>query len=273
MTGPDSDCSTTVRGVELAVSRSAGRPTLIWGHGLTSHRAHEDATRLIEWDELATALDLVRYDARGHGESGSTPGPDEYGWDELALDQLALADALNIAGYVAGGASMGCGTALWAAVHAPARIQALVLMIPPTAWETRRAQADLWGQAATVLEGRGVEALIAARAALPPPDPFTEDSSWQDRSAANMRAWDPARLARVFRGAGVADLPSREAIAAISVPTLVLAWSGDPGHPVSTAEALGELITGSEVHVARTADDLGRWTTLTRAFLDRLPPT
>lgn len=271
MTGPDTEQTITVRGVDLAGTRSAGAPTFIWGHGLTSHRAQEDATRLLEWDELASSLDLVRYDARGHGESGSTPGPTEYGWDELALDQLALADGLGIEGYIAGGASMGCGTALWAAVRAPERIQGLVLMIPPTAWETRQAQTEVWEQAATVLESRGVEALITARAALPSPDPFADDPSWKDRAAANLRAWDPARLARVFRGAGVADLPDRKAIASISVPTLVLAWSGDTGHPVSTAEALGELIADSEVHIATTADDLARWTSLTRTFLDQWP--
>ncbi len=41
--------------------------------------------------------------------------------------------------FVAGGSSMGCATSIYAALLAPERMKALVLVIPPTAWETRAA--------------------------------------------------------------------------------------------------------------------------------------
>jgi 3-oxoadipate enol-lactonase len=52
----------------------------------------------------------------------------------------------------------------------------------------------------------------------------------------------------------------------LDVPTLVLAWDTDPGHPVSTAEALGELLPRAEVHVARSLRDVATWTSLVERF-------
>lgn len=250
----------TIRGVDLAFERSGRGPAFVWGHGLTSSRAGEDAFPLVRWSEVRTVADVVRYDARGHGESEMAGDRSAYGWDQLALDQLALWTHLGIEHAVAGGASMGAATALHAAVTAPDRVDALVLMIPPTAWETRADQVDLYLQMADTVDAVGVEPLIAAGADLPPPDPFLADDSWKQRRADTMRAADPARLATVFRGAAVADFPPVNAVRSITCPTLILAWSGDPGHPVSSAERLAELIEGSTVAIASTADELATWT-------------
>jgi len=101
----------------------------------------------------------------------------------------------------------------------------------------------------------------------PPPDPFVEDNSWfPDREAA-LRAASPERLAAVFRGAAVADLPTPEAIATIGAPTLILAWTGDPGHPESTAVRLHELLPDSRLGVASTFDEFATWTARTVEFL------
>jgi pimeloyl-ACP methyl ester carboxylesterase len=240
----------------------------VWGHGLTSSRRNEDDAGLIEWSDLHRAADVLRYDARGHGESGFTTDPDDYGWDQLARDQFVLCDHLGIERAVVGGASMGAATALHAAALSPERVQALVLMIPPTAWETRAGQTDLYRQMADVVESSGVEPLIAARADVDPPEPFRDDArAWKDRRAAIMRAADPVRLAGVYRGAAVADLPAPEAVAAIGCPTLILAWTGDPGHPVSSAERLGELIVDSTVSIASTSNELAGWTRRVVDFL------
>ena len=39
---------------------------------------------------------LIRYDARGHGESGATADPADYAYPSLAADQLALADPFEL---------------------------------------------------------------------------------------------------------------------------------------------------------------------------------
>jgi pimeloyl-ACP methyl ester carboxylesterase len=239
----------------------------VWCHGLSSNRANEDRFGLLDWNALAAHRRLLRYDARGHGESGFTSEPTAYGWDELARDQLALADEVGIDRYVAGGASMGCGTALHAALLAPQRVTGLLLVVPPTAWETRREQVEVWEQVATLVEQRGVEAFITGMRAMPDPDPVVGHPERNEAFELNARAADPRRLAGVFRGAAHADLPPRDAIATIAVPVLILAWSGDAAHPVSTAEQLAELLPQAELAVARTWEDLATWTNRAASFL------
>lgn len=262
----------TVRGAELDADRSGRGPTLVWGHGLTSSRAGEDAFPLVDWALVREGADVLRYDARGHGESAFTDDPDDYAWSALAHDQLELCDALDINRAIGGGASMGAATALHVATTAPARVRALVLMIPPTAWETRAAQAGVYGQMADVIDAAGVEPLIVASADVAPPDPFLADGGWKERRAETLRSADPVRLAGVFRGATGADLPDRDAVAAIECPTLILAWSGDPGHPVSSAEQLHDLIDGSSMHVASTLAQLETWTDRMIDFIAEVGP-
>lgn len=254
-----------VRGAEIAYERSGSGPDLIWGHGLSATRVSDADSRILDWTQIPVSL--VRYDARGHGESESTPDLDGYSWAELALDQLALADALGIGQYVCAGASMGCGTALHVAVSAPERVRALVLVIPPTGWETRAAQASQWGQFADSIERDGVEPMIAQRRTMAPPDPFVGDEDRRVRQEAATRAWDPRRLAHVMRGATRANLPAREAIAALSMPTLILAWTGDPVHPVSTAAELARLIPHASTHIAATKAEVDGWSELVAKFV------
>ncbi|MEM9034929.1 MAG: alpha/beta hydrolase [Actinomycetota bacterium] len=257
-------------GVELAVRRlgdGSGTP-LIWGHGLSSSMEGEDELPTIRWDEAAPGRVVVRYDARSHGESGASAAAEPHAWEALAGDQLALADALGIDRYVGAGASMGCATALFAALAAPDRITALVLVIPPTAWETRADQTALYGAMAGVMERGEVETLVGGLDAAPVPDPFAEVTDWRDRAERRLRSADLGRLAWVFRGAGLSDLPAPERLATIDVPAVILAWTGDPGHPVSTAEALHELLPDTRLHLAGTSDELARWSGIVAEFLD-----
>ena len=255
----------SVRGARIAYEVSGSGPHLIWGHGLSMSRASDAEMGLLDWTRIPVSV--VRYDARGHGHSESTPDLGGYSWEELARDQLALADCLGIDGYVAAGASMGCGTALHAAVLAPDRIGRLVLVIPPTGWETRAAQAEQWELSAGLVEKEGVEALIAARAALDPPDPYRGDDARREQQARATREWDPRRLALVLRGATTANLPERSALAGITARALILAWSGDPIHPVSTAQELATLLPAAELHIASTRDEVDTWSDRVAAFL------
>ena len=258
-----------IRGCEIAYERSGSGIDLVWGHGLTQSRAIEDQQGLFDWS--AVQADLLRYDARGHGESQSTTDLDGYGWEQLAADQLELATAVGLETYVAGGASMGCATALHAAVIAPERIVGLVLVIPPTGWEARAGQAEVYEQGAKIVEALGVEPVIKAGAAMPPPDPFVGDPDFRAGRAAGLRSWDPKRLSHALRGATRAQLPDREQIAKITCPTLILAWTGDAVHPIETADVLAGLLPQANQSTASTAHDLGEWSRLVAEFIDSLP--
>src|SRR5438128_2252472 len=132
-----------VRGARLAYELSGDGPlAVVWGHGLGQTRVLDAQSNLVEWSRVPAQV--LRYDARGHGDSETTPDLGGYTWEELAHDQLALARAVGVDRYVAAGASMGCGTAVHVATIAPERMRGLLLVIPPTAWETRAAQGAQW---------------------------------------------------------------------------------------------------------------------------------
>ena len=245
-----------------------GATPFVWGHGLTSSRADEDVQPLVDTSVLARTRPVLRYDARGHGRSGDLATPEQGAWSELGVDQVALIDHLGWDDVIIGGASMGTATALHAALELGARVRGLVLVIPPTAWETRAEQIENYARMADLVLEHGVDVLLAGMRVMPPPDPFVDDDTWMERRAAALTAAAPERLAAVFRGAGHADLPAPDDIATITAPTLVLAWTGDAGHPASTAERLGELLPNSEVVISSTRDDLDTWTSRTAAFLD-----
>ena len=74
-------------------------------------------------------------------------------------------------------------------------------------------------------------------------------------------------LPTVLRGAAATDLPPLDVLAALDQPTLVLAWEGDPGHPVSTATALAGALVRAELSVAPTLAEVTHWPAMVSDFL------
>lgn len=257
-----------VRGVDLSWSEEGQGPVVLRGHGLTGSRAAESAGGLIDWSPVGRAgRRLVSYDARGHGHSGGGSDPAAYTWPELAADALGLADTVAPGQAIGGiGLSMGTATLLHAAVAEPGRFDRLVLSAPPTAWSTRRAQAEMYLAGAALVEERGLKALVEMLAQAPVPTPLRDQAA---RPAPDVAE---ERLPSVLRGAARSDLPPEEAIAALDLPVLILAWDDDPGHPVSTATRLQELLRGSRLEVAASGDDLRRWGQLAADFLAPAAP-
>jgi pimeloyl-ACP methyl ester carboxylesterase len=85
---------------------------------------------------------------------------------------------------------------------------------------------------------------------------------------ARYESYDPEVLAPLLTGVGGSDLPDPEAIAELTMPVLVLAWTGDPVHPEATAERLAELLPQAEVVVASTLKEVFGWKDRVVAFLD-----
>jgi pimeloyl-ACP methyl ester carboxylesterase len=256
-----------VRGVDLAVSESgAGRPFL-FGHGLLGSMAQEDAAALLDWTEIAGAARLVRYDARGHGTSEATLDPADYAWPELAQDLLALVDACGAERAVLGGLSMGCATALHAAVASPHRVDGLVLVAPPTAWRTRPRQARIYRFLAALIERVGLRPfrwVSTLGRFAPAPAHLAE---LQRSVIDHLRRADRRAVVAALRGAARSDLPAPEALRRIEAPALLLAWRGDPAHPLSTAERLAEILPGADLRVAATLDEVRAWSPSIRDFL------
>jgi pimeloyl-ACP methyl ester carboxylesterase len=226
----------------------------------------EDAGGLIDWTELAPDLRLIRYDARGHGRSEATLDPKDYRWKRLARDLWALADAVGAKRPALGGVSMGCATALHAAVAAPERVRRLVLVGPPTAWHTPR-QARIYRFSAGLVERFGLRPFrcLGALASLGVRDAMLakmQRSVMDELGRADRRA-----VAAALLGAAASDLPAQRALRSLEVPALVLAWRGDPTHPLSTAERIAELMPTAELCVAGSGDEMGAWPERIQAFL------
>ena len=85
----------------------------------------------------------------------------------------------------------------------------------------------------------------------------------------NLRTADHQQMAHVWRGAATADFPQRPGKETPSF-ALILAWSGDAGHPVSSAEALHQLIPTSELAIATSDTDVATWSSRIVEFLSSL---
>lgn len=240
-----------------------GRP-VVYAHGVTSSRVNDPLYTQNDWSPLvASGRRLIRYDARGHGESTGRPQDGDYRWQYLAGDLLAVLD--HVAGpdpADAMGASMGCGTVLHAALRRPDRFGRLVLVIPPTAWETRPALARANREIADLIESRGLEFVLEVTKDVPPPPVLVEGGITPPHPAIPERLYP-----HVMRGSAASDLPEQESLRTLTHPTLILAWTGDSGHPLSTAETLSELIPNSRLHVSSRYEDVLTWGDRAAAFL------
>jgi pimeloyl-ACP methyl ester carboxylesterase len=261
-----------VRGVDLAVRESGQGLPFFWGHGLLGSMAQEDDANLLDWSEIEHSARLLRYDARGHGRSEATLDPADCRWPELARDMLALADAFGAERVALGGLSMGCATALHAAAAASDRVEALVLVAPPTAWGTRPRQVRIYQVLAAVIERVGLAPLrwAASLGSLAPSAPHL--TRLQSSVATHLRQADRRAVVAALRGAAASDLPEPDALRAVDPPALVLAWRGDPAHPISTAERLAELLPRGDLRVARSLEEVRAWSPVIRDFLAALKP-
>lgn len=234
-------------------------PVALTLHGVTSSRANDEASGF-DWPTALHAHRVVSYDARGHGRSTGRPAPEDYEWSRLAGDLIALADEYSPDAPVdAIGASMGAATILHAVLQRPDRFRRLVLVIPPTAWATREAQADSYRDGADLIERYGMARFNAVRRLTAPPPAAAPESPDPDV--------EESLLPSILRGAALSDLPEPYELARIDQQVLILAWIDDLGHPLSTAERLADLIPHAQIRVAQDHDDVLTWPTLADEFL------
>jgi len=145
-------------------------------------------------------------------------------------------------------------------------VRGLVLVLAPTAYETRAAQGGMYRDGAELIERHGLSAYVARMNEQPAPEILG--------AFADMYHFEPAvperLLPSVLRGAGMSDLPSPDAVRGVNAPVLLLPWTTDPGHPASTSERLAELLPNAEMHLAEKLDDVGTWTDRLADFLARV---
>jgi pimeloyl-ACP methyl ester carboxylesterase len=264
----------TIRGVDLYTRVQGEGSVLLWSHGLTGSMATEDAMGFFDWDQFTEQQRLIRYDARGHGRSSTSSTTEDYQWPEMARDIVGVADHYGADRFIAGGQSMGCATSIYAALQSPDRVSGLVLMCPPTAWETRAEQASMYRKMSKIgglLGGKLMARLLGSRlASMLPPWLLEGQPEAGDAISIGISAQSRRTLKNLFMGASQTDLPEPAVLSALTMPTLILAWSDDPAHPLSTAQSLHLLLPGSTLVVAERYSDLEKWPGLVRQFVTEL---
>jgi 3-oxoadipate enol-lactonase len=208
-------------------------------------------TTMAMWDPqreaLAAEWRLLRYDHPGHG--GSPPPPGALTMADLTRQVLALLDELGLQRVSWCGLSLGGMVGQWLAVHAPGRLDRLVLCCTtagfrdPGTWEERAATVRAGGTAAladramerwftTGFREREPEAVARCRAML------VEQSS-PEGYAACIEA--------------IRDFDLHDRLGSIRAPTLVVAGDEDPSTPVAHARALVAGIPGARLEVVPAA--------------------
>ncbi len=250
-----------VNNVELNISVKGEGIPFVWAHGLMGSMSLDDSTGFFHSENIPDIAKLIRYDARGHGLSQGTLTPDDYRWSNLAKDMIGIADKLGLAQVIAGGQSMGSMTALYAALAAPERIKALVLATPSTIWETRKAQSALYITSASIIEAKGVEALVELLRKRPllPQWLLQAKPQENEKYLNNISSMNKNILPHILRGSSISDLPPRNGFKAPKIPTLILAWPDDTTHPIETAKELKALMPKAQLLIANNINDVAKW--------------
>jgi len=194
-------------------------------------------------DLLAANFRVIRYDTRGHGASSVPPGP--YTLGQLGHDVLALLDHLQIARTHFVGLSMGGLTGLWLEIHAPQRLDRVVLANTGAKIGT----PELWNSRIDALKDSGAAGLPDAMS-----DAVVE--RWFTR---RHRELVPAGVAPIRQMltetsaagyaancAAIRDADLRAQLMLIRVPTLVIAGTHDPSTPPGLGRDIASAIPAAQ---------------------------
>lgn len=227
-------------GLELAVETSGEGPPLIYAHGLSGNRSHT----LRELQPLSRTYRVIAFDQRGHGDSTPVTEPELFAPDRMADDIGAVLDDLGIERAALGGESMGAATALLFAERHPERVESLFLAAPAFG-RAVNAVRERWTAIALEIERHGMATFLARSA---------ERMRTQFGAPADVTAYigrmhgvhDPRSLAAAFRTVSAWTIrPDLSALARSAPPSWVLAWDGDPSHPLALAREIAGLLPGS----------------------------
>jgi 3-oxoadipate enol-lactonase len=219
------------------------------GRGAPVVLHHSLAMNLSLWDELAAALApkyrVVRFDARGHGQTEASKAP--YTFELLSDDVVKLMDHLAIDRAHFVGLSMGGMVGQYLGLLHPKRFASLTLAstssrVPPEG----RA---LWQQRVKDTREKGIESQVAV--AIP---------RWVTEANKTAKPEVIARLTKNLLGTSVegfcgwggaiCTLDVTDRLKAITLPTQVIVGEEDPGTPPAAARVIHGEIKGSTLIVA-----------------------
>ena len=224
------------------------------------------ADQLIHWDDglcedlAACGHYVIRFDNRDSGLSSKCDGratfgaegaPFVYSLDDMADDAIGLLDALGIARAHLCGASMGGMIAQCCAIRHPSRVASLT-SIYSTTGNRSLPPADpevmdlLLTPAPRDLEGYVEYMVLFLRMTAGKGFVFDEDYARQISRRAYERSFCPEGTARQLKAIAT-QIDRRQALAALSVPTLVVQGTDDPLVSVEAGRDLASAVPGARL--------------------------
>jgi pimeloyl-ACP methyl ester carboxylesterase len=242
-------------GVTLHGSDAGEGPAVVLAHGLTATR------RYVVMGSSALQRSghrVLAFDARGHGTSSPAVTPEEYRYEDLGADLEAVLDHAGVPTAVLAGASMGAHTLVWLALHRPERVAGLVIITPAFSGteDSDPERLARWDALSDGLRHGGVDGFVAAYGGPKVPERLRETVVTVIRQRLALHK-HPDAVADALRAVPRSrPFPSMEDLAAIAVPTVVVASNdeADPEHPQAVGEAYADAIPGARL----VTDEPGR---------------
>jgi 3-oxoadipate enol-lactonase len=226
--------------VEVAGSTSA--PALMLSNSL--------GTNLHMWDnqaeEFAKYFRLIRYDRRGHGQSGVPQGP--YSMERLGRDVLAVLDALKVKKASWCGLSMGGMVGQWLGANAPDRVEKLILSNCTDYY----ADKTPWNDRIKTVGEKGLAHIVSGNMERW----FTK--GFRDGHPQVIARFTEMFLATKLEGylacsAAVRDMDHRAYLPRIKAATLIIAGRYDPATTLAMGESMRDRIPGAKLAVIDAA--------------------
>ena len=228
--------------IHVEVQGDERAPVLVLSNSLgTTHRMWDDQVK-----PFTEAFRLVRYDRRGHGQSGCPRGP--YTMERLGRDVLAILDALRIERINWCGLSMGGMVGMWLGTMAPERIDKLILSNTAAYF----ADKGFWDDRIRTVREKGLAPIAAANMERWLTTDFRERSPQTVQRIRDMFLSTPPE-GYIGCCEAIRDMDHREIIRNIAAPTLVIAGRQDPATTVEAAEFIRSRIPGAALTVLDTA--------------------
>ena len=255
-----------VNGIEVNYEIAGNGPWVTLSHSL--------ACDLHMWDEQMDALTskykVLRYDTRGHGQTGATSGP--YTLELLADDAHALLAHLGIKRTHWAGLSMGGMIGQTFALKYPGVFASLTLADTTSRYPTEAA--PIWADRIKLAETQGMAAVVDGTLAR-----------WFTEAYRKTNPPGVARVGKSIRSTPVAGfvgcchaipkIDVTQRLREIKCPALVIVGEQDPGTPVAMAREIHEALPGSELVILPSAAHLSNieqqqaFNAALLAFLDR----
>jgi 3-oxoadipate enol-lactonase len=248
--------------IHVEVEGRDGAPVLMLSNSL--------GTTLAMWDEQVAPFTqdfrLIRYDRRGHGQSGVPKGP--YTMERLGRDVLAVLDSLGVKGRINWcGLSMGGMVGQWLGANAPERVARLVLTNTSSFFPDKTA----WNERLRLVEETGIAAFAGPNM-----------TRWFTKGFLERAPEKVARIQAMFAatplegylacGAAVRDMDHRALLPKIKAPTLVIAGKHDGATPPEANQYIADHIAGAKFATVEAAhlSNVEQSAAYTKAVLDFL---